>query len=246
MLCLRIVSRRFFFLWSSWFTQANHWVIGPRSAVGNMSGHRCGSDCKSKGCEFDPGPVPYFRGDWAWNRSFSSLPLNHSRSVVISYKRNYVQEVLVNLPRKSVVRWTDRPAMTLADDLESKASKQTQDEWNNLDRLLNQNSRSKQQKHFALLTCFGRDNAFQNVCNIGCNQAHQYITQNGVDYKINDIITNVPAYSTLKQNNISFILQPTLRRFLKLASKIWCQFVSNLQRYDTISAHVPKCVLHFA
>ena len=25
---------------------------------------------------------------------------------------------------------------------------------------------------------------------------------------------------------------------LKLASKSWCHFVSNLQRYDTISAHV--------
>ena len=34
--------------------------------------------------------------------------------------------------------------------------------------------------------------------------------------------------------------------YLKLASKIWCHFVSNLQRYDTISAHVPKRVLQFA
>ena len=36
---------------------------GPRSAVGNVSGYRCVSDCRSKGREFDPGPVPYFRGD---------------------------------------------------------------------------------------------------------------------------------------------------------------------------------------
>ena len=36
---------------------------GPRSAVGNMSGYRCVSDCRSRGREFDPGPVPYFRGD---------------------------------------------------------------------------------------------------------------------------------------------------------------------------------------
>ena len=36
---------------------------GPRSAVGNVSGNRCESDCHSRGCEFDPGPVPYFRGD---------------------------------------------------------------------------------------------------------------------------------------------------------------------------------------
>ena len=29
-------------------------------------------------------------------RSFTSLPLNHSRRVVVRYKRKYVQEVLVN------------------------------------------------------------------------------------------------------------------------------------------------------
>ena len=36
---------------------------GPGSAVGNVSGYRCVSDCRSRGREFDPGPVPYFRGD---------------------------------------------------------------------------------------------------------------------------------------------------------------------------------------
>ena len=36
---------------------------GPRSAVGNVSGIRCESDCRSRGCKFDPGPVPYFSGD---------------------------------------------------------------------------------------------------------------------------------------------------------------------------------------
>ena len=35
----------------------------PRSAVGNLSGYRCMSDCRSRGREFDPSPVPYFRGD---------------------------------------------------------------------------------------------------------------------------------------------------------------------------------------
>ena len=35
----------------------------PRSAVGNVSGYRCVSDCNSRGREFDPGQVPYFRGD---------------------------------------------------------------------------------------------------------------------------------------------------------------------------------------
>ena len=36
---------------------------GPRSAVSNVSGYRCVSDCRSRGREFDPGPVPYFRGE---------------------------------------------------------------------------------------------------------------------------------------------------------------------------------------
>ena len=36
---------------------------GPRSAVSNVSGNRCESGCRSRGREFDPGPVPYFRGD---------------------------------------------------------------------------------------------------------------------------------------------------------------------------------------
>ena len=36
---------------------------GPRSAVCNVSGYRCVSDCNSRGREFDPGLVPYFRGD---------------------------------------------------------------------------------------------------------------------------------------------------------------------------------------
>ena len=39
------------------------YLTGPRSAVGNVSGYRCVSDCRSRGREFDPGPVPYFRGD---------------------------------------------------------------------------------------------------------------------------------------------------------------------------------------
>ena len=46
----------------------------PRSAVGNMSGSRCMSYCRSRGWEFDPGPVPYFRGDWSWNDFYSHSP----------------------------------------------------------------------------------------------------------------------------------------------------------------------------
>ena len=36
---------------------------GPRSAVSNVSGYRYVSDCRSRGREFDQGPVPYCRGD---------------------------------------------------------------------------------------------------------------------------------------------------------------------------------------
>ena len=63
--------------------------------------------------------------------------------------------------------------------------------------------------------------------------------------KIKDV-TNVPAYSRLKQDYVNFFLQATLRMLLKLTSKISCQFVTNLQRYDTTSAHVAKHVLQFA
>ena len=35
----------------------------PLSTVGNMSGNRCKSDCRSRGREFDPDPVSYFRGN---------------------------------------------------------------------------------------------------------------------------------------------------------------------------------------
>ena len=65
-----------------------------------------------------------------WNRIFSKnsidlikfgfvSPSAFSRKAVVSYWRKYVHEVLVNrlgglsLPRKSVVRLTDRPDMTL-------------------------------------------------------------------------------------------------------------------------------------
>ena len=38
------------------------YLAGPRSAVGNVSAYRCESACRFRGHEFDPGPVPYFRG----------------------------------------------------------------------------------------------------------------------------------------------------------------------------------------
>ena len=35
-------------------------LTGPCSAVGNVSGYRCVSDCRSRGREFDPSPVHTF------------------------------------------------------------------------------------------------------------------------------------------------------------------------------------------
>ena len=73
-------------------------LAGPHSAVGNVSGYRCVSDCRSSGREFDPGPVHTFVE--IDHEMFSTvillLPLIHSRSVVVSYKRKYVHELLVN------------------------------------------------------------------------------------------------------------------------------------------------------
>ena len=61
-------------------------------------------------------------GSWVqyavWQHTFVSTSA-FSRRAVVSYWRKYVHEVLVNrlgglsLPRKSVVRLTDRPDMTL-------------------------------------------------------------------------------------------------------------------------------------
>ena len=44
-------------------TMAHLIVTGPRSPVGNVSGNRCESVCKTRVREFDAGQVPYFRGD---------------------------------------------------------------------------------------------------------------------------------------------------------------------------------------
>ena len=49
-------------------------LTGPHSTVGNVSGNRCESDCKSRGREFDPCPVLYFRGDWSWNNCYGHSP----------------------------------------------------------------------------------------------------------------------------------------------------------------------------
>ena len=108
-------------------------------AVGNVSGYRCETDCRSRGRKFDPGRVQYFRGDWSWNNFYGHSPfswiiheglLSVTSRVVLSYKRKYVHKLLVYClfklaQKKSVVRWTDSPTMTIAVDLGRKATKQT-------------------------------------------------------------------------------------------------------------------------
>ena len=81
-----------------WFKHV-FWVLkrtisqtGPRSAVGNVSGYRCVSDCRSRGREFDPGPVPYFRGDWSWNNFYGHSPPF----------RWFIQEGLVSVTSESM------------------------------------------------------------------------------------------------------------------------------------------------
>ena len=75
------------------------------------------------------------QGSWVrypvWQHTFVS-PSAFSRRAVVSYWRKYVHEVLVNclgglsLPRKSVVRLTDRPNMTLDVYRGRKTTKQQQ------------------------------------------------------------------------------------------------------------------------
>ena len=110
----------------------NSQAAGPRRAVGNVSSYRCVSDCRSRCREFDPGLVPSFRGIWPWTNFYGhSSPFRWfiqegllsvtSESVCT----NYWLTVWSSLPRKNVVKWTDRPAMTIAVDLGRKANKQT-------------------------------------------------------------------------------------------------------------------------
>ena len=63
-----------------------------------MSGNRCESDCRSRGREFGPARSHTFVeiDHEIISTVILLLPLNHSRRVVVSYKRKYVHEVLVN------------------------------------------------------------------------------------------------------------------------------------------------------
>ena len=59
---------------------------GPHSAVGNVSGNRYESDCRSSGRKFDPGPVLYFPGVWSWNIFYG-----HSVPSAESFKKGCCQ-----------------------------------------------------------------------------------------------------------------------------------------------------------
>ena len=59
-----------------------------------MSDFRYLSDCRSSGREFDPGQVPEI--DHEIISTVILLPSVDSRMVVVSYKRKYVHQVLVN------------------------------------------------------------------------------------------------------------------------------------------------------
>ena len=58
-------------------------------------------------------------------RSFSSLPLIYSRRVVVSYKREYVHELLVNRLFKPAQEKVWLGELTVAVNLGRKATKQT-------------------------------------------------------------------------------------------------------------------------
>ena len=94
-----------------------HTHSGPCSAVGNVSGYRCVSDCRSRGGEFDPGLVPYFRGDWSWNNFYGHSPpfrwfIQEGLLSVTSESMctNYWLTACSSLPRKKCgeVNWPSR------------------------------------------------------------------------------------------------------------------------------------------
>ena len=61
----------------------------PRSAIGDVSGCRYVSNCRSRGCEFNP-----FGGRSRNNFTVIILPSADSKRVAVSYKGKYVHELL--------------------------------------------------------------------------------------------------------------------------------------------------------
>ena len=97
------------------------------SAVGNVSGYRCMSDCRSRGREFDP----FVEIDHEIiSAIILLLPLIHSRRVVVSYKRKYVHKLLVNRLFKPAQEKVWLGELTVPVDLGRKATKQTNKQTN--------------------------------------------------------------------------------------------------------------------
>ena len=101
----------------------------PRSAVDSVSGNRCESDCRSRGREFNPGLVPYFHDDWSWNNFYIHSPpfpwIIQEQLLSVTSKSKCTKYWLTacpSCPRKNVVSWTDRPAVTIVVDLGRKAT----------------------------------------------------------------------------------------------------------------------------
>ena len=72
---------------------------GPCIVVGNMSDYRYMSDCISRGREFAPGLAAshtFMEIDHEIISTAILFPSTDSRRAVVSYKRKYVHEVLVN------------------------------------------------------------------------------------------------------------------------------------------------------
>ena len=82
-----------------------YWVVDKvscsRTQHGDLLGHVAQSvtclTADPRGREFDPSPVPYFRGDWDHDIISMAilLPFADSRRVVVSYEWKYVHEALV-------------------------------------------------------------------------------------------------------------------------------------------------------
>ena len=85
---------------------------GPRSAVGNVSGCRYVSDCRSRGRELDPGPVHTFvEIDHEIKSTAILVPSADPRRVTSQSMVNCLVKLVQG---KSVVSRTDRPDVTIA------------------------------------------------------------------------------------------------------------------------------------
>ena len=94
-------------------------------AVGNMSGCRCISDCRSRGGKIDPGLVPYFDEIVS---TVILLPYHDSfkkgccqlQAKVYAQSTSTINGLFKLSQEKSAVRWTDHPNMTIAVDWDVK------------------------------------------------------------------------------------------------------------------------------